>query len=141
MYLIGTVIAGLISIGCLIAGIVALQRQRRQRGEAVTTTGVVTGLQKRILNPGSSGVYCPTVEFTALSGERVSFESAFGNMPAGYQVGQTVKVFYDPREPAKAEVDSGLSKWLAPGCFLAFALGGCFFSVMFLVLFFVMSRS
>jgi hypothetical protein len=141
MYTAGAIIAGLIGLGCLIGAIVAFVRQRRQRGEAITTTGVVTGLQKRVMNPGSSGVYCPTVEFTALSGERVSFESAYGSMPAAHQVGQAVKVYYDPSKPARAEVDSGLTRWLAPGCLLAFALGSCFFSVLFLVLSMVLSQS
>jgi hypothetical protein len=124
MYLAGAIIARLIGIGCLIGAIVAFVKQRRQRGEAVTTTGVVTGLTKRVMNPGSAAVYCPTVEFTALSGERISFESAFGSMPAAYQVGQAVKIYYDPKNPAKAEVDSGLSRWLTPGCLLALQSAG-----------------
>ncbi len=141
MYLLGSAVAFLISIGCLIAGIRALVRQRRLRAESVSTSGVVLSLQKRVFNPGSGGVYCPTVEFTTPSGERISFESSFGTMPASHQVGQAVKVLYDPSQPATAEIDSGLSRWLAPGCFLAFALGACFFSAMFLGLFLVLSKS
>ncbi len=141
LFLVGGAVAFLISIGCLAAGISALVKQRRQRAASIPATGVVTGLQKRVINPGSAGVYCPTVEFTAASGQRVSFESAFGSMPASHQVGQAVKVLYDPANPAAAEVDSGLSRWLAPTCFLAFALAACFFSILFLVLFFVMPNS
>jgi hypothetical protein len=137
MYLIGTVIAGLISIGCLIAGINALVKQRRERRASTAAAGVVTGLQATASRRGH--IYCPTVEYATASGERVSFTSSFGSMPASYQVGQSVKVLYNPGQPAAAEIDSGLSRWLAPGCFLAFALGACFFSILFLGLAIVMS--
>jgi hypothetical protein len=98
---------------------------------------VVVGLQKQVFNPGTSGIYCPTVEFTTASGERVQFQSSFGTMPASHKVGQTVKVLYDPHKPDAAEIDSGLSNWFVPGCLAAFAIGAFVFSVMFLVLFFL----
>ena len=141
MYLVGSILAGLIAIGCLIAGINALLKQRRERAQSVAGEGPVTGLQRRVLKPGSASVYCPTVEYATPNGEHFSFESAFGSMPAAYQVGQAVKIRYNPSQPGTAEVDSGLSRWLAPGCFLAFAMGGCAFSVLFLILFMVVSRS
>ena len=140
MYLIGSALACLVSIGCLVAGIRALVMQRRQREGSTSTTGVVVALQKRNFDPGSGDVYCPTVEFTTASGKTVQFDSAFGTMPASHKVGQTVKVFYDPENPESAEIDSGLTKWLAPGCFLAFAVGAFFFSIVFLGLFFVFAN-
>ncbi len=140
MFLVGSAISCLVAIGCLWAGIGALITQRRKRAASVPASGVVVDLQKRVFSPGSAGVYCPTVEFRTTSGEVVRFESSFGTMPASHRVGQAVKVFYDPQEPHMAEVESGLSQWLAPGCFLAFAAGAILFSVMFLGLFFVLSH-
>jgi hypothetical protein len=137
MFLIGSALSFLISIGCLVAGVRALVIQRRRREASTLASGVVVALQKQIINPGTSGVYCPTVEFANASGETVRFESAYGSMPASYKVGQTVKVRYDPQKPDAAEIDSGVSNWFAPGCLLAFAVGAFFFSVMFLVLFFI----
>ena len=137
MFLIGSALSFLVSIGCLVAGVRALVLQRRRRAASTLASGVVVGLQKQIINPGTSGVYCPTVEFATASGETIRFESAYGSMPASYKVGQAVKVLYDPKAPDSAEIDSGVSNWFAPGCLLAFAVGAFFFSVMFLVLFFV----
>lgn len=140
MFLIGSTISCLISIGCLVAGVRALIMQHRQREASILTSGIVVALQKQVLNPGSSGVYCPTIEFTTASGETVRFESSFGTMPASHKVGQTVKVRYDPQKPNSAEIDSGLSNWFVPGCLMVFAIGAFFFSIMFLGLFFIVSN-
>jgi hypothetical protein len=140
MFLIGSAISCLISIGCLVAGGRALIVQRRQREASTLASGVVVALQKQVFNPGSSGVYCPTIEFTTASGEIVRFESSYGTMPASHKVGQVVKVRYDPKMPNSAEIDSGLSNWLVPGCLMIFAIGAFFFSIMFLGLFFILSN-
>jgi hypothetical protein len=140
MYMIASAISCLIAIGCLWAGISALIKGRRKRAGSASAPGVVVELQKKSFNPGSGGVYCPTIEFSTPTGEIVRFESSFGTMPASHKVGQAVKVLYDPQKPHTAEIESGLSDWLAPSCFLVFAAGAIFFSIMFLVLFLVLSK-
>jgi hypothetical protein len=140
MFLIGSTISCLISIGCLVAGVRALITQRRQREASMLASGVVVALQKQVLNPGSSGVYCPTIEFTTTSGEIVRFESSYGTMPASHKVGQVVKILYDPKKPNTAEIDSGLSNWFVPGCLIVFAIGAFLFGIMFLGLFFILSN-
>ena len=140
MPLLGSTISCLIAIGCLWAGVSALVTQRRTRAASASAVGVVVELQKQVANPGSGGVYCPTIEFSTPSGELVRFDSSYGTMPASHKVGQAVKVLYDPKEPHTAEIDSGLSNWLVPGCLLAFAAGAIFFSVMFLGLFLILSN-
>jgi Protein of unknown function (DUF3592) len=137
MFLIGSAISFLISIGCLVAGVRALILQRRRQERSKLASGVVVALQKQIFNPGTSGVYCPTIEFTTASGDIVRFESSYGTMPASQKVGQVVKVRYDPKKPDSAEIDSGLSNWLVPGCLLIFAIGAFFFSIMFFGLYFI----
>ena len=141
MFLLGSTISCLIAIGCLWAGVSALITQRRKRAASASASGVVVELQKQVFNPGSGGVYCPTIEFSTASGEVVRFESSYGTMPASHKVGQAVKVLYDPKEPRTAEIESGLSNWLVPGCLLVFAAGAIFFSVMFLGLHFLISSS
>jgi len=141
MFLLMGAVSFLIAIGCLWAGISALLKQSRQRAASVSAQGVVVGVRRQVFKAGSSGVYCPTVDFRLPSGEIVRFESSFGTMPASHSVGQVVKVVYDPRDPRKAEVDSVVANWLEPGCLLAFAAGGIFFSLMFLVLFLITARS
>ena len=140
MPLLGSTISCLIAIGCLWAGVSALVTQRRTRAASASAVGVVVELQKQVANPGSGGVYCPTIEFSTPSGEIVRFDSSYRTMPASHKVGQAVKVLYDPKAPHTAEIDSGLSNWLVPGCLLAFAAGAIFFSVMFLGLFLISSN-
>ena len=141
MFLVASAISFLIAVGCAWTSVNALIRQRRQQARSTSTSGVVVELQKRVFNPGSAGVYCPTVEFRTGSGQVVRFESSFGTMPATHSLGQAVKVFYNPQEPSTADIDSGLSNWLVPGCLLAFAVLGVFFSVMFLGLHFLFASS
>ena len=137
MFIVGSLFSGLIAIACLVGGIYAIFTQREKRKQGVYTSGSIIGLEKRVLQPGSSGVYCPVVEFSDANGETHHFESAFGTLPASNKVGDTVKIFYNPDHPDEAEIESGISKYFAPGCLLIFAIGACFFSLMFLGLFFL----
>jgi uncharacterized protein DUF3592 len=129
----------LIGLAILIGGVVSAVKQSRESARRVRATGTVVDLVKRVLNPGSGGVYCPVVEFTPSTGQAVRFESEFGTMPATHQVGQTVAVRYEVADPQKAEVDSATSRWLVPGCMigmgLAFlVLGGALLAIGILVL-------
>jgi Protein of unknown function (DUF3592) len=141
MFLVASVISFLIAIGCAWACVKALIMQRRKQATSTFASGVVVELQKRVFNPGSAGVYCPVIEFRTGSSQVVRFESSFGTMPATHRVGQTVRVFYNPKEPQTAEIESGLSSWLVPGCLLALVVFGVFFSVMFLALHFLIVSS
>jgi Protein of unknown function (DUF3592) len=113
----------MIGLAVLIYGAVSAVKQSRELARQVGATGTVVDLVKRVFNPGSSGVYCPVVEFTTAAGHPVRFESQFGTMPATHQVGQTVKVRYEPSDPQKAEVDSATSRWFVPGCTIGMGLG------------------
>lgn len=135
MFIVGSIISGLISIGCLIGGIYAISNQNKSRKNAIYTSGIVVGLEKRIYQAGSSGIYCPVVEFSDNTGEKHRFESSFGTMPASKKVGDTVKIYYNPNNLAEAEIESGISKYFVPGCLFLFTIGSCFFSMTFLGLF------
>ena len=137
MFLVGSAISCLLAIVCLAAGVGAVITQQRKRAASASVSGVVVELHKGVSRRGA--VYYPTVQFSAPSGQVIRFESAFGTMPASYQVGQAVKVYYDPKEPHTAEVESGLSDWLYPGCLLAFAGGAILFSVLFLGVYLIMA--
>jgi hypothetical protein len=119
----------------LVIGIVVLIRQSQKDKTSLRASGIVVDVQKRLCNPESGGVYCPTVEFTPTSGETVRFESSYGTMPASHKIGQSIKVKYDPNDPHKAEVESSTSKWLYPGCLLLFASGAFIFSILFFVIY------
>lgn len=128
----------LIGVAVLISGAVSAVKQSRMLARQVGASGTVVDLVNRVFNPGSSGVYCPVVEFTTAEGEAVRFESQFGTMPATHQVGQTVSVRYEVAAPQKAEVDSTTSRWFVPVFMIVMglgflALGGLMFMIGILV--------
>lgn len=131
MFLAISIIAFILAVGCFVMGIIVLIPNFRPDIKSVNTMGVVIALQKRIFNPGSGGVYCPTIEFTTISGETVRFESSYGTMPTSHRIGQSIRIKYDPMNPQKAEVESSLAKWLYPGFLLIFAAGAFLFSLIF----------
>ena len=123
----------LIGLAVLIGGAAnALRPSGQARGPAVT--GTVVAMVKRILNPGSAGVYCPVVEFTTATGQTVRFESDFGTMPASHQVGQSIPVRYLTADPRQAEVDAATTVWLVPGCMIGMGLGFLGMGSVFLVI-------
>jgi len=110
-----------IGIGILIAGIVSILKKRSQIANSLSADGLVTAFATGM---GRSGyLYYPVVEFKIPSGLTLSFHSSVGSSPAGYSVGQQVKVLYNPRNPQEAEIDDLSSQWLVPGCMLAMGLG------------------
>ena len=133
LLLVGVLFA-LIGVAVLIGGVVTAVRQSRQTAGHVAATGTVVDLVKRIINPGSGGVYCPVVEFTTGTGQAVRFESDFGTMPATHRVGQTIAIKYDPADPQKAEVDSATSRWFVPGCMAGMGLGFLLMGLIFMVI-------
>jgi hypothetical protein len=140
MFLAMSGISCLLAIGCLAMGMIVLIQQFQKDKSSLRALGVVVDLQKRLFNSESGGVYCPTVEFTTMSGETVRFESSLGTMPASHKIGQSVNVIYDQNDPHKAEVDSIAAKWLYPGCLLVFACGAFIFGILFFILYLVINQ-
>jgi hypothetical protein len=101
-----------LAIGFLIGAVVTYVKQRQKFAERASTTGVVLSLEMRSNTASQNGgvMYCPVVEFKTIQGEMIQFQSEFGTMPAGHQVGQTVKVSYNPLDPQKAEIDSTINR-------------------------------
>jgi len=108
----------LIGIAVLISGVIGVVKQSRESARRVAATGVVVDLVRRVVSPGSAGIYCPTVDFITAAGQTVRFQSEFGTMPASHQVAQSIAVRYNPDNPQEAEVDSATSRWLVPGCMI-----------------------
>jgi hypothetical protein len=129
-------VLAVIGLGLLSGAVSVFLRQRRESASAAQAQGVVVELARKAGQRGY--LYYPVVEFTTAAGQKVSFESTVGRMPAGYAVGAAVKVSYDPQNPQKADIDSALTRWFVPGCMAAmgagFALLGLCLSGMFLLL-------
>ena len=81
---------------------------------------------------GGGSIYCPVVEFTVPSGEKISFTSDFGSLPAMHKIGQSVKIRYDTVDPQKAEIDSAMNIWLVPLILVFMGLLACCLAVAFL---------
>ena len=63
-----------------------------------------------------SVLYKPEIEFTTPDGKRFTFQSGLSSSPPQFKVGETVKIRYDPGDPARAETEGmltfGLPYWL-----------------------------
>ncbi len=97
---------------CLWGGYAAYNGWRLEtQGE--TTTGRVVRLEESSNGDGGCCVYSPVVEFQA-AGKSYSFEGGTASDPPQYKVNQQVKVRYDPANPANAQIDSFVERWLFP---------------------------
>ncbi len=79
----------------------------------------------------SSGVPTLTVEYQTADGQTRRLESAGSDLYSNYVVGDSVRVFYDREQPAKARPDLFVDMWLFPIILLVF--GGFFGLFVFLV--------
>lgn len=67
------------------------------------------GVQPSVPGPGGplgGFIYRPTVEFTTADGQEVRATSTTGTNPHPGKVGDTVTVYYDPRDPHRVQVSS-----------------------------------
>lgn len=123
--------AGLVAV---LAGLYFGIRGRRQRASAaaftasaVTTTGEVTDLRlrhQRHNREHDDGFWLPVVRFTLPDGRVVEAESMTGSMPAPAQVGDRVEVRYDPEDPRRVNLASGLAQPGNLGCLTAVLAAG-----------------
>jgi hypothetical protein len=126
----GGQIAGLVltGLGALLVSIGAVwfTRIRRFLATAVDVEGRVLGHQSRTsraTSGGSSTSYYPVVEFATAEGRSVQFADQVGGSPPSHEVGETVPVKYDPREPENARIATGFRLWFGPGLIGFLGLG------------------
>lgn len=71
----------------------------------------------------SDGVtYSPDVKFTTRYGEVIRFTDDISTYPAGFKVGDSATVIYDPMHPQNARIKSFSRLWLFPGIFVLVGL-------------------
>ncbi len=112
-FLLASLCLGVAAFGLFAGAVWAYFRQKSQMESRAPAAGTVVELVLRSTTPGRTGIYCPVVEFTTTAGERIRFTSDFGSRPASHKIGQTVNVRYDPADPQKAEIESGMTTWLS----------------------------
>ena len=101
-------ILGLISFAA--AGYLYVREiQFLSRAESVM--GTVKTLETAETDDGGTS-YCPLIEFTTLSGQLTIYNPLVCGDPPPYEVGEQVKVFYDPQPFGSIQVDNFWSKYV-----------------------------
>jgi len=126
---------GLVGLGLLGAAAMIYYSLEKEAKEGAMTTGTVVELSHEKIAPGNPGAYDPIITFTLSSGEAITFTSDVGKQPSNFKVGQKVTVRYDPDDPQKAKVVSGLSKMLVPVILAFIGVVVCCLSVFLFPLF------
>lgn len=87
---------------------------------SIATTGtVVENRYERGSSSNSSGSYYGYIKFKSVDGNDVTFRSSVGTNPPSFDVGEEVKLNYDPKDPQNAKINTFFQLW-----FLALLLGG-----------------
>ncbi len=98
-----SIIFGGVGLILLAVGAYLYFREAAFLGRAQQATGRVTDLYYSSDSDGG-GSYCPSVEFTTRAGQTVSYDSNVCSDPPAYQVGQQVRILYDPQHPQDAQL-------------------------------------
>lgn len=132
MFLFMGLCSGVAAFGLFVGAVWAYFKQKSQMEGRAPVTGAVVELVHRHTAADRSGIFCPVVEFSLPSGQRIRFTSDFGSRPASHRVGQSVNLRYDPMDPQKAEIESGMTTWLNSLILAFMGVIACCLSITFL---------
>lgn len=106
------VFGGVGAILLLIAGFLFVQ-ERSFLASAETVTGHVSDFDISS-DSDNNNSYCPVIDFTTQRGQNVEYHANVCSAPPAFDVGQSVKVVYDPQNPRKVQMAGFWSEYLAP---------------------------
>jgi hypothetical protein len=122
------VIFGVIGLAMLAGGAYARYTTAAEIRTFLPADGVVVGNIASRSGRNNSTTYAAQVRFTAQDGSTVTFKEGFSANPPAHQVGDKVKVLYEPGNPQNARVDDFMNGWFLPlllgGMGLIFGLVG-----------------
>lgn len=95
----------LIGIFLVVAGVYSYYSQISLERIAIRTQGEVIGLDAEYWRSGRGSSYAPIVAFKIQDGRKIIYKSSHYSCPAGYEVGDEVKVLYEPGNPERASID------------------------------------
>jgi hypothetical protein len=124
----------LVGIGCSALGATYISTNRYLMQHGVRTTGVVVANHR--LDGRSGPVYYPDVQYVGPGNDTYVVEGG-GNPTPQFRVGESVTVYYDPRDPKTALLygaDTDSVAW-------AFILMGCMFFFFFFALVTAVART
>jgi hypothetical protein len=113
-----------VGLGLLAGSWLTYRTERSRLKNWIRTVGVVTGLEAKRskVEDGSRVTYAPNVEFVLPSGEVHHFIGSVSSNPPSYAEGENVRVLYNSQRPSEADIDSFMTHWFAPLCFLGMGI-------------------
>ncbi len=112
MKLIGLILTG-VGLPFLLMGGILTYQEINFLHTAVETAGTVKEIAS-YTGSKSGKQYYPVVEFRSEDGRLYTFKSNHSAAEPEYQIGQTVTVYYNPAEPAEAQIE-GMTELLLMG--------------------------
>lgn len=103
----------LVGLGMLGGAVYSLVTTWRFIGGAIAADGVVIALESRSSSDGDY-TYHPRVAFETEDRRRIEFTGDTGSRPAAFDIGEPVRVLFDPARPETARIDSFFQLWLLP---------------------------
>jgi hypothetical protein len=116
-----------------VASVVAYTKSVRQAETYLRVPGTVTSYRSDYDSDANQDVYYPRVEFLTHEERTVSFVSTLGRGGKPYEIGATVSVLYDPRNPSRAVIDSFAERYFVPIVCAVLALGAFGFCIITLM--------
>jgi len=104
----------LIGLGLLGGAVLSFVTTWRFIDGAVAADGVVIAFEERWDSDDGAYTYYPRVTFETEDRRKFEFTSDTGSRPAAFDVGEPVRVLFDPAQPDAARIDSFLQLWLLP---------------------------
>jgi hypothetical protein len=108
----------------VVYSIVSIMRTRSFIRRSVEVNGEVIRLERSPDRGRYGYTYAPVFSFTSADGVMHTVTSDVGSSPAGFDVGDSVRVRYDPADPQTARIHSFFQTWGT--CFLSAAVGVAF---------------
>jgi len=100
-------------IACIWGGKYIGHQSDAFKAQAIKTTGTVERLDKR--GGGDSPSYYPVAYFHTASGASVEVSGSIGSNPPANHVGDIVTVYYNPKSPTDAMIDSSIGNFIPIG--------------------------
>ena len=117
------VFLNLILIGLFGAGGYIAYNNYQLRTNSASTIGTVIRLEESSSASEGGTAYSPVFQYE-VNGQTYEVERQYATRPPTHRVGEQETIFYDPASPEKAQIDSFMEMWLAPGLLLCFGGGG-----------------
>ena len=108
-----TVIGNLFFLAFCLWGMYAAYNSWNLTKNGEITTGIVSLMEESNTNEGGCCVYSPVIEFQ-VNGQTYTFEGDNATYPPTYEVGEEVRVIYDPADPSNALINKASERWLFP---------------------------